>query len=83
MQKKDKRTSVFEIKENIDEGNTCSQLYHCQVKKSLTPVVNGIGQNGQILYRKKGMEHCVYMVCGSKKIFVPFVNYEPNIQHTL
>jgi hypothetical protein len=29
------------------------------------------------------MEDCGYMVCGSKKIFVPFVNYEPNIQHTL
>ncbi len=46
-------------------------------------ILIGIGQNGHRLYRKNGMEHCGYMVCGSKKFFVPFVNYEPNIQHTL
>ncbi len=51
--------------------------------EEVLPHFIGIGQNGQILYQKKGMEHCVYMVCGSKKFFVPFVNYEPNIQHTL
>jgi hypothetical protein len=43
----------------------------------------GIGQNRRRLYRKKGMEDCGYMVCGSKNFFVPFVNYEPNVQHTL
>ena len=43
----------------------------------------GVGQNGQISFRKTGKEDCGYMVCGSKIFFVPFVNYEPNIQHTL
>ena len=49
----------------------------------VTDILQGIGQNGRRLYRKKGMEDCGYMVCGSKIFFVPFVNYEPNIQHTL
>ncbi len=43
----------------------------------------GVGQNGQNSFLKNGMEHCGYMVCGSKNFFDPFVKYEPNIQHTL
>jgi len=43
----------------------------------------GIGQNGQISFRKTGKEHCGYMVCGSKIFFVPSEKYEPNIQPTL
>jgi hypothetical protein len=45
--------------------------------------LHGVGQNGQNSFLKNGMEDCGYMVCGSKKFFDPFVNYEPNIQHTL
>ena len=44
---------------------------------------NGIGQNGQISFRKTGKEDCGYMVCGSKIFFVPSEKYEPNIQPTL
>ena len=44
---------------------------------------DGVGQNGQISFRKNGKEHCGYMVCGSKIFFVPSEKYEPNIQPTL
>ncbi len=45
--------------------------------------LEGVSQNGQISFLKNGKEHCGYMVCGSKKFFVPFENYEPNTQPTL
>ena len=43
----------------------------------------GVGQNGQISFRKTGKEDCGYMACGSKIFFVPSEKYEPNIQPTL
>ena len=50
---------------------------------ALVTLTKGIGQNGQISFRKTGKEHCGYMVCGSKIFFVPSEKYEPNIQPTL
>ena len=57
--------------------------YRIQLQRFTICQISGIGQNGRRLYRKKGMEDCGYMVCGSQKFFDPFVNYEPNIKHTL
>jgi len=37
--------------------------------------LNGVGQNGQISFRKTGKEDCGYMVCGSKFFFVPSEKY--------
>ncbi len=44
-----------------------------------SPSLMGVGQNGQISFRKTGKEDCGYMVCESKIFFVPSEKYEPSI----